>query len=337
MEASLADTIEGTIRPGSVIEVNEDEVIVDLGDSARGRIPRPDFKERTSETPVIEVGDAFDVYVDHRTKEENVFVASRDKARRMSALVRIREAFESQTPIQGQVLSKVGGGFSVNIGLRGFVPASQVSLRPITNDSDVIGQTLEFKIIRFEEKRMNIVLSARNLLEKQRKVALGNLNDGDVVEGTITHFADFGAFVDLNGVEGLLHNDDISWGRVRHPSEVLEVGEPVTVKIIKIDKKRRRISLGLRQIQQDPWLTADQQFPLGKEVSGQVISKTDYGCFIELSDGIEGLVHSSGPVISDQVKERVRKIEIGARIKANVLDVDLTKRRISLGLIIDDD
>jgi small subunit ribosomal protein S1 len=197
----------------------------------------------------------------------------------------------------------------------------------------VLGHQFQFKIIRFNESRHNIVVSRRVLLEAEREAILDRIQVGAIVEGRVKSLVDYGAFVDVGGIDGLLHNSDISWGRVKHPSEVLSVGDPVTVKVLKFDKKKRKLSLGLRQIQEDPWLTAGDRYPLGSEVVGPVISKTDYGVFIEIEPGVEGLVHSTGPLVPDAAKEALRKAELGERIKATVLDMDLPKKRISLGLV----
>ena len=325
--------VEGTIVDAAVISVADDQVVVRFGEG-EGFIPIADFKQRRSDQPQINVGDTFRVYVDHRPDEVGRFLASRDKALRLEAFERAKAAFDRNETIEGEIVATVEGGFNIDIGVKAFLPASQFGLRPLRSPDQVLGHRFQFKIIRFNEARHNIVVSRRVLLEAEREAILDRVQVGAIVEGRVKSLVDYGAFVDVGGIDGLLHNSDISWGRVKHPSEVLAVGDPVTVKVLKFDKKKRKLSLGLRQIQEDPWLTAGERYPLDAEVEGPVISKTDYGVFIEIEPGVEGLVHSTGPLVPDAAKEALRKVELGERIKAKVLDMDLPKKRMSLGLVL---
>jgi small subunit ribosomal protein S1 len=324
--------VEGTIVEAAVLSVADDQVIVHLGDAGEGVIPIADFKQRRSDQPRIQVGDSFNVYIDHRPEDGDRFLASRDKAVRLEAFERAKIAFEKNETVEGEIVMTVEGGFNVDIGVKAFLPASQFGLHPLRSPDQVLGHRFQFKIIRFNEARHNIVISRRMLLEAEREAVLDRIQVGAIVDGRVKSLVDYGAFVDVGGIDGLLHNSDISWGRVKHPSEVLAVGDPVSVKVLKFDRKKRKLSLGLRQIQEDPWLTAGERYTLGTEVEGPVISKTDYGVFIEVEPGVEGLVHSTGPLVPEAAKEALRKVALGERIRAKVLDMDLPKKRMSLGL-----
>jgi small subunit ribosomal protein S1 len=324
--------VEGTIVEAAVLSVAEDHVVVHLGGAGEGVIALADFKQKRSDEPKIEVGDSFPVYIDHLPDDGERYVASRDKAMRMLAFDKAKGAFEKNETVEGEIVATVEGGFNVDVGVKAFLPASQFGLHPLRSPNQVLGHRFQFKIIRFNEARHNIVVSRRVLLEAEREAILDRVQVGAIIEGRVKSLVDYGAFIDVGGIDGLLHNSDISWGRVKHPSEVLAVGDPVTVKVLKFDRKKRKLSLGLRQIQEDPWLTAGDRYPLGSEVEGLVISKTDYGVFIEIEPGVEGLVHSTGPLVPDAAKETLKKVELGERIKAKVLDLDLPKKRMSLGL-----
>lgn len=334
--AENVESLEGTIVEAAVLAVSEDEVVVHLGEAGEAVIPLTDLKEKKSDQPEVRVGESFEVYVDYRPEDAERFVASRDKARRMRVLEEVHRTFEEGRPVEGEIVAVVDGGYNVDIGVKAFLPASQLALRPVRNPDSVLGQRLGFKIIRFNESRHNIVLSRRVLLEAERDATLEKIQVGAVIDGTVKSLVDYGAFVDVGGIDGLLHNSDISWGRVRHPSEVLSVGDPVSVKVLKFDRKKRKLSLGLRQIQEDPWLTAGEKYAIDAVVEGPVVSKTDYGVFIEVEPGIEGLVHSTGPLVPDDAKEALKKVAPGDRIRAKVLDLDLPKKRMSLGLVLDE-
>ena len=336
MENMLPEMLEGSVVDASVTAVSDDQVTVQFGETNEAIIPVTDFGQSRSHQPNIDIGDQLRVYIDYRSEASGPFVASRDKAMRMEALDRVRQIFQSEEVLEGEVVAAVEGGFRVDIGVQAFLPTSQFGLRPIRNPDEVLGQTFTFKIIRFNEARHNIVLSRRVLLEAERDATLQDIKVGSVIEGTVKSLTDYGAFVDIGGIDGLLHNNDISWGRVKHPSEVLTVGDPVSAKVLRFDKKKKKLSLGLRQIQDDPWLTIGERIQLGAEVQGPVISKTDYGVFIEVEPGVEGLVHSTGPLVPETTKEVLKKVEIGQTLQAKVVDFDLPKRRMSLGLVEDD-
>ena len=323
--------VVGSLVEASVVSVDEEQVQVDLGEVGKTSIPIADFRVRKSEPPQVEPGARFAVYID-AISDAGEITASRDRAMRVEALSRVAEHFKEGKLIEGEVLAKVDGGFNVDVGVKAFLPDSQFGMRPVRDAEEVLGQRFSFKIIRFNEERQNVVLSRRALLEAERDKTMAKLKVGNVIEGTVRRFADFGAFVDVGGIEGLLHNDDLSWGRVKHPSEILNLGEPITVKVLKHDKKKRRLSLGLRQIQEDPWLGAEKRYPDGQEVSGAVVAKTDYGCFIEIEPGVEGLVHSTGALVSPEGKEKLKGTSVGDQLTAKVLEVDAKKKRISLSL-----
>ena len=235
--------------------------------------------------------------------------------------------------MSGEVVSAIEGGFDVEVmGIRAFLPASQVGLRPVRNPFEVLGHTFNFKVIRFNKSRYNVVLSRKVLLGEERKQTFKRLREGAIVDGVVRSVVDFGAFVDLGAVEGLLHVTDMSYGRLGHPSKVVDVGDKLTVKVLKIDKKARRISLGLKQLEDDPWVDASGRYPKGTEVKGLVVSKTDFGCFIEVEPGLEGLVISKGPMVSDRARAKLRRTDIGDEIEAVVLDLDRAGRRFSLRL-----
>lgn len=323
---------EGRVLEASVKELGENHVVVNLPGIGEGLVPRRELIPRGSDTVTVGVGDALSVYVEHQAEAGRYFV-SKDMADRLAQLEQIERAYESGQTVQGEVVGEMPGGYAVDIGVKAFLPASQVALRAPKDPEEVLGQTLDFKIIRYDRARTNVVLSRRALLEAERDKTLDRLRIGSIVEGTVVRLADFGAFVDLGPVEGLLHISDISWGKITHPSEVVKVGQALTLKVLRFDKKAQKLSLGLRQIEDDPWVQAKTKYPPGTKVRGMVVSKTDFGCFIEIEQGLEGLVHATGPLVSDSAKERLRKTDIGEELSALVLDLDLTARRLSLAVL----
>lgn len=322
---------EGRVLEASVKELSENHVVVNLPGVGEGLVPRRELMPRGSDTVTVGVGDAISVYVEHQA-EPGRYLVSKDMADRLALLERIERAYESNQTLQGDVVGEMPGGYAVDIGIKAFLPASQVALRAPKDPEEVLGQTLDFKIIRYDRARTNVVLSRRALLEAERDKTLDRLRIGSIVEGTVVRLADFGAFVDLGPVEGLLHISDISWGKITHPSEAVKVGQALTLKVLRFDKKAQKLSLGLRQIEDDPWVQAKTKYPPGTKVRGMVVSKTDFGCFIEIEQGLEGLVHATGPLVSDSAKERLRKTDIGDELSAVVLDLDLTSRRLSLAV-----
>jgi small subunit ribosomal protein S1 len=339
-EASLAEGDlgrEGEIVSGIVVQVGRDSVVVDIGGKSEGVIPRNEFAGTGGEITVKE-GDKVDVFIESRENDDGLVTLSKEKADKMKVWDEISSACERDELIEGTISQRVKGGLSVTIrgGVKAFLPGSQVDLRPIRNLDKLIGQTYQFKVIKFNKKRGNIVLSRRVLLEKERDEmkakTLETLQEGMTVKGTIKNITEYGAFVDLGGIDGLLHITDMSWGRVNHPSEVFQVGDEVQVKVLKYNAETERVSLGLKQTQEDPWNHAEEAYPPGKKVRGKVMSITDYGAFIELEPGVEGLIHVSEMSWTKKVKHPSKLVEPGQEIECQVLEVDAKAKRISLGL-----
>jgi small subunit ribosomal protein S1 len=334
---------EGEIVKGTVVAVTRDNAVIDIGGKSEGIIALHEFEpgppnESGAATPGVKVGDVIDVYIESRENDDGLVTLSKEKADKMKVWDEISSACERDELIEGTISQRVKGGLSVTIrgGVKAFLPGSQVDLRPIRNLDKLIGQTYQFKVIKFNKKRGNIVLSRRVLLEKERdqikSKTLETLEENKVVKGVIKNITEYGAFVDLGGIDGLLHITDMSWGRVNHPSEVFQVGDEVTVKVLKYNPETERVSLGLKQTQEDPWSHAEEAFPPGKKVHGKVMSITDYGAFVELEPGVEGLIHVSEMSWTKKVKHPSKVLEIGQELDCQVLEVDAKAKRISLGL-----
>ena len=328
---------EGEIISGTVVQVGRDTVIVDIGGKSEGVIPLREFADAAGLTHV-KAGDKVDVYIESRENDDGLVTLSKEKADKMKVWDEISNACEADELIEGTISQRVKGGLSVTIrgGVKAFLPGSQVDLRPIRNLDKLIGQTYKFKVIKFNKKRGNIVLSRRVLLERERDEmkakTLETLTEGMIVKGTIKNITEYGAFVDLGGIDGLLHITDMSWGRVNHPEELFKVGDEVTVKVLKYNAETERVSLGLKQTQEDPWNLAEEAYPPGKKVRGKVMSITDYGAFVELMPGVEGLIHVSEMSWTKKVKHPSKLLEVGQEIECQVLEVDARAKRISLGL-----
>ncbi|HTM46155.1 MAG TPA: 30S ribosomal protein S1 [Polyangiaceae bacterium] len=328
---------EGQIVSGLVIQVTRDAVVVDIGGKSEGVISKSEFTDSEGKFSV-NVGDRVDVFIESRENDDGLITLSKEKADKMKVWDEISAACERDEIIEGTVTQRVKGGLSVTIrgGVKAFLPGSQVDLRPVRNLDKLLGQTYEFKVIKFNKKRGNIVLSRRVLLERERDEmkakTLLNLEEGMVREGVIKNLTEYGAFVDLGGIDGLLHITDMSWGRVNHPSEVFKVGDKVTVKVLKYNPETERVSLGMKQTQEDPWTHVEEAFPLGKKVRGKVVSTTDYGAFVELEPGVEGLIHVSEMSWSKKIKHPSKMLEVGAEVECQVLEVDSRAKRISLGI-----
>jgi len=328
---------EGQIVSGIIIKVNRDSVVVDIGGKSEGVISKNEFVDAQGAIS-IKAGDRVDVFIESRESDDGLISLSKEKADKMKVWDEISAACERDEIIEGTISQRVKGGLSVTIrgGVKAFLPGSQVDLRPIRNLEKLIGQTYEFKVIKFNKKRGNIVLSRRVLLERERDEmkakTLQTLEEGMVVTGTIKNLTEYGAFVDLGGIDGLLHITDMSWGRVAHPGEVFKVGDEVTVKVLKYNPETERVSLGLKQTQEDPWNHVDEAYPIGKRVRGKVMSLTEYGAFVELEPGVEGLIHVSEMSWTKKVKHPSKLLEIGSETECQVLEVDARSKRISLGL-----
>src|SRR3954465_3974805 len=331
------DVKEGDIVKGTVIQVGKDHVVVDIGYKSEGTIPLYEFVQADGTVGVKE-GDTIDVFLESREDENGLCVLSKEKADRLKVWAGISGACERDELIEGVISARVKGGLSVTIrgGVKAFLPGSQVDLRPVRNLDAFIGKSHRFKVIKFNKKRGNIVLSRRVLLEKERAELKGQtlekLKEGQLVEGIVKNLTEYGAFIDLGGIDGLLHITDMSWGRVTHPSELFQVGDHVRVKVLKFNADTERVSLGLKQISEDPWSRAAEKYVPGTVVRGKVVSLKDYGAFIELEEGIEGLVHISEMSWTRRVKDPSKMVAVGDMVEAVVLDVDVKQNRISLGM-----
>ncbi len=330
-----ADIQEGDIVKGRVIQLTKDFAIVDIGFKSEGQIPLSEFAVQDGEVQISE-GDEIDVLLESRENETGMCVLSKEKADKMKVWDEISAACERDEIVEGTIIGRVKGGLSVDIGVKAFLPGSQVDLRPVRNLEKLIGEKFPFKVIKFNKKRGNIVLSRRVLLEEEReeqkKVTLTRLEEGAVMEGVVKNLTEYGAFIDLGGIDGLLHITDMSWGRVGHPSELFNVGDTLRVMVLKFDSENERVSLGLKQIQEDPWTRADEKYPPGTRVAGKIVSLTDYGAFIELEQGVEGLVHVSEMSWTQRIKHPSKFVNVGDDVEAMVLDIDTDQKRISLGM-----
>lgn len=329
-----SDIVDGAIVEGTVLAVSKDFATVDIGYKSEGLIPLDEFmKEGKIE---VNVGEVVEVYVEALENESGLVELSKEKAHKLKIWDQISEACERDELVEGVIVSRVKGGLTVDIGVKAFLPGSQVDLRPVRNLEKYIGERYEFKVIKFNKKRGNIVLSRRVLLEKEReslkKQTLDTLEEGISVTGVVKNITDYGCFVDLGGIDGLLHITDMSWGRVNHPNELFEVGDEIKVKVLKFDADSERVSLGMKQITEDPWAIVEQSYVIGQRVSGKVVSLTDYGAFIEIAEGVEGLIHVSEMSWTKRVKHPSKLLEEGEDVEAVILDIDPSQKRISLGL-----
>ncbi|WP_022668460.1 30S ribosomal protein S1 [Desulfospira joergensenii] len=334
-ESSLKKFEEGQVVTGTVISVGREMVLVDVGYKSEGRISIHEFIDEEGNVNV-NVNDQFEVMIEVWDEEEETVLLSREKAKKVKVWDAIKEVYDDDSTIEGVITSRVKGGFSVDIGLTAFLPGSQADLRPIRNMDEMVGQTYTFKILKYNKKRNNIVLSRRVLLEaerdKLRATTLKAIENDKVMEGIVKNITEYGIFVDLGGVDGLLHITDISWGRVKHPSELYSVGDHINVKILSFDFEKERVSLGMKQLTPDPWTTAIDKYPVGSKITGRVVSLTDYGAFIELEEGVEGLIHVSEMSWTRKIRHPSQMVTVGEEVEAVVLDLKPDNRRISLGI-----
>ncbi len=326
---------EGEILEGRVVNIGSDFVTVDVGFKCEGLIPLHEFKDATG-TALVTMGETLSLYLERMEIENGYILMSKDKAAIIKAWDEISSACESDQTVEGTVLAKVKGGLSVDIGVKAFLPGSQLDTKPIKNLDHFLGQRLKFKIIKFNKKRGNIVLSRRAVVQEerdaQRAEILKHLDEGMVVKGTVKNITEYGAFIDLGGIDGLLHITDMSWGRIKHPSELFSVGDEIDVKVLKYDREKQRVSLGLKQVSPNPWDDVEFSFPVGKVVKGKVVSLKDYGAFVELSEGVEGLIHVSEMSWTERVKHPSKILKPDDEVECKVLEVDTKSKRISLGL-----
>jgi len=334
-EESFKRFAEGEVVKGRIISVDKDHVLVDIGYKSEGQIRIHEFRDETGEIKA-EIGDEVEVMVEWWDDEEERVVLSKEKAANVKVWEEIKRVYDADETIEGTIQSRVKGGFSVDIGVQAFLPGSQADLRPIRNLDDLVGKTFAFKVLKYNRKRSNIVLSRRVILEKEREekrsATLASIHEGKVVPGTVKNITEYGVFVDLGGVDGLLHITDISWGRVKHPSELFGIGDEITVKILNLDLEKERVSLGMKQLTEDPWTQAADRYPVSTHVTGRVVSLTDYGAFVELEEGIEGLIHVSEMSWTRKVRHPSKVVSVGEEVDAVVLDIKPDSRRISLGM-----
>jgi small subunit ribosomal protein S1 len=326
---------EGEVVQGTVLSIDGEHVHVDVGFKSEGLIPLWELMADDGRV-LVKPGDTLDVLIEETEDLDGRITLSKEKADRLKIWDDISRAFEADESVEGVIVARVKGGLSVDIGVKAFLPGSQVDLRPVRNLEALMGERTAFKIIKFNKRRGNIVLSRRALLEKererQRRDTLQTLEVGQIVDGVIKNLTDYGAFIDLGGIDGLLHVTDMSWGRVNHPSDLFQVGDQLKVKVLKFDPETERVSLGLKQIQPDPWVDAAHKYPIGKRIQGKVVSLTDYGAFLELEPGIEGLVHVSEMSWTKRVKHPSKVVSVGDAVDSIVLDIDEGNRKISLGM-----
>lgn len=336
-ENSLKAFTDGEIVKGTVVEVSRDEVMIDIGFKSEGYIHSSEFEKDESDLPTVKVGDEIDVFIVHREDSEGQIKLSKIRADQTLVWDEITQAFDSGSPVEGQVTERIKGGLRVAIGtLRGFLPASQVELRPIQNLDQYIGETFQMKIISMNKKRHNIVLSRRAWLEaemaEKREEVLRTLEVGQLIKGTVKNITAFGAFVDLGGVDGLLHKTDMAWKRIHHPSEIVEIGEEIEVQVIAIGKETDKISLGLKQKTDDPWENVEEKYAIGSKVSGTVVNIVNYGVFVQLEEAVEGLIHVSEMAWTRRNVAPSRIVSKGDEIEAIVLEISKEDKRISLGI-----
>jgi small subunit ribosomal protein S1 len=334
-EESFKRFAEGEVVIGKIIAIDKDYVLVDIGYKSEGQIAIHEFRNEEGNVEVA-IDDSVEVMVEWWDDEEEVVVLSKEKAVKVKVWEEIKKAYEDDGVVSGTIVSRVKGGFSVDIGVNAFLPGSQADLRPIRNMDEMVGQTFTFKILKFNRKRSNIVLSRRVILEQERESArtetLATIHEGKALEGVVKNITEYGVFVDLGGVDGLLHITDISWGRVKHPSEIFSVGDTIKVKVLSFDLERERVSLGMKQLTPDPWTVAVENYPVGSRINGKVVSLTDYGAFVELEEGIEGLIHVSEMSWTRKVRHPSKIVSVGEEVEAVVLDIKPENRRISLGM-----
>ncbi|MCT4710242.1 MULTISPECIES: 30S ribosomal protein S1 [Dryocola] len=330
------ETRPGSIVRGVVVAIDKDVVLVDAGLKSESAIPAEQFKNAAGELE-IQVGDEVDVALDAVEDGFGETLLSREKAKRHEAWITLEKAYEEAETVVGVINGKVKGGFTVELnGIRAFLPGSLVDVRPVRDTLHLEGKELEFKVIKLDQKRNNVVVSRRAVIESEnsaeRDQLLENLQEGMEVKGIVKNLTDYGAFVDLGGVDGLLHITDMAWKRVKHPSEIVNVGDEITVKVLKFDRERTRVSLGLKQLGEDPWVAIAKRYPEGTRLTGRVTNLTDYGCFVEIEEGVEGLVHVSEMDWTNKNIHPSKVVNVGDVVEVMVLDIDEERRRISLGL-----
>ncbi|NGZ95792.1 MAG: 30S ribosomal protein S1 [Nitrospira sp. WS110] len=333
-EETFRNLEEGTITEGRVVAQTKDKVVVDIGYKSEGMIPRDHFSSEELEN--LKIGDRLQVYIEECEDADGNLVLSKEKADKMKIWEELEKLYKDEKSIEGKIVSRIKGGMMVDIGVKAFLPGSQIDLHPVRDLDGLVGKVFPLKIIKINHRRGNVVVSRRVLLEetrdKKRQTTLATLREGQLIQGTVKNITDYGSFIDLGGIDGLLHITDMSWGRVGHPSELFTVGDKVEVTVLKYDRETGRISLGLKQKTADPWTNVAGKYPIGTRVRGRVVSLTDYGAFVELEPGVEGLVHVSEMSWTHEVRHPSRVVSVGDQVEAAVLNVDPASRKISLGM-----
>jgi small subunit ribosomal protein S1 len=334
-EESLKTMQEGELVRGEIVQIEKEFVLVDIGYKSEGQIPVGEFIDSKGNL-TARVGDKLDVLLEKREDDRGKILLSRDKATKIKIWDDIKKIYEEDGSIKGKIVSRIKGGMTVDIGLQAFLPGSQIDLKPIRDFDTLIGTEHDFKILKYNKRRGNIVLSRRAILEAERsslkEETLKNLEDGAVVEGVVKNITDYGLFIDLGGIDGLLHVTDISWGREGHPSEKHQVGDKITAKVLKFDRETERVSLGLKQLTEDPWSRVHEKYPIGAKIQGKVVSLADYGAFVELEEGVEGLIHVSEMSWTRKIRHPSQAVRRGDVVDVMVLNIDPSNKRISLGL-----
>jgi len=334
-EQSFRNIQEGEVIRGRIVQITDDYIMVDIGYKSEGQIPVREFKDETGKVQAA-IGDEVDVLLEIHDDEEGTILLSKEKAAKIKVWDDISRVYNDDGIIEGKVISKVKGGLAVDIGVQAFLPGSQVDLRPVRNLESLIDHNYPFKILKYNKKRRNVVLSRRALLEKEREQmkteTLASLEDGKVVEGIVKNITDYGVFVDLGGIDGLLHITDMSWGRVGHPSEMFQIGDKINVVVLSFDRDNERVSLGLKQLVPDPWTNAQEKYPVDTQVKGKVVSLTDYGAFVEIEEGVEGLIHVSEMSWTKKIRHPSKILNVGDEVEAVVLSINPDNKRISLGM-----
>ena len=335
VESSFHKVQEGEVVTGMVVQVTAEHVMIDVGSKSEGQIPIEQFLDEKGSL-TVSVGDEVQVFLEDTEESSGQVRISKSKADKIRIWDEIAEVCETEKTISGKVISRVKGGLQVDIGVAAFLPGSQVDLRPVRNFEKYIGETFEFNVLKYNRKRGNIVLRRRPLLEKSKQqkkdLILNALEGSGVFTGTVKNITDYGAFVDLGGIDGLLHITDMSWGRINHPADILKVGDQIQVKVLKFDQDKERVSLGLKQTQADPWENVDEHYPVGAKLTGKVVSITDYGVFVELDKGVEGLVHISEMAWTKKPRHPSKMVQVSEEVEVMVLNVDKEQKRISLGI-----
>ena len=333
--AAQALTTDEAVVTGTVVKITDKHVVIDIGLKSEGLIPLDQVVDHTGALKV-QVGETIEVVVEREDTENGGYVVSYEKALRHKVWDTLEEASNTKTPVKGMVLARVKGGLTVDIGIKAFLPGSQVEIRPVRNLDAYIGTELEVRVIKLNKKRGNVVISRKEILEEEQNakkdVTLASLEEGSVFTGVVKNLTDYGAFVDMGGLDGLLHITDMSWGRLTHPRDLVNVGDEIQVKVLKFDKEKQRVSLGFKQLTPDPWLDAVERYPIGAQVRGRILSVTDYGAFVELEQGIEGLVHVSEMTWSKRMKHPSKMVKPGDEVDTIILAVNPNDRRISLGM-----